>query len=140
MAGTSQAAPHAAGALAVLRAAFPAETAGELIARLQKSGAQIADARNGLTFPRLDLVAASAAPPARLPLAAVRIQKDDIFVQPTGAPLVALCLSDGPLCVEGWQPFVPQLALGGRAAASLRVWARDANGAESMVPLRAQLQ
>ncbi|HET9623940.1 MAG TPA: S8 family serine peptidase [Kofleriaceae bacterium] len=58
MAGTSQATPHVAGALAVLRAAFPAETVDQLVARLATTGKPIRDPRNGLTTPRIDLAAA----------------------------------------------------------------------------------
>ncbi|HET8935967.1 MAG TPA: S8 family serine peptidase [Polyangiales bacterium] len=58
MLGTSQAAPHVAGAIAVVRAAFPGEAVNTSIARLTDSGAAIRDARNGITKRRLDLQAA----------------------------------------------------------------------------------
>ena len=57
--GTSQAAPHVAGAVAVLRAAFPSETLSSTLNRLTSSGVPITDSRNGLTKPRLDLAAAA---------------------------------------------------------------------------------
>lgn len=60
MAGTSQATPHVAGALAVLHGAFPTETPNDLVARLVNSGKPITDQRNGLVVPRLDLAAAAA--------------------------------------------------------------------------------
>ena len=59
MSGTSQAAPHVAGALAVLAAARPTEDANSRINRLQ-TGATITDPRNGVAKPRLDLAAAAA--------------------------------------------------------------------------------
>jgi hypothetical protein len=58
MAGTSQATPHVAGAIAVLRAAFPSDTPDQTLARLQSTGTLITDARNGLTAPRINLSAA----------------------------------------------------------------------------------
>ncbi|SPL72153.1 S8 family serine peptidase [Acinetobacter stercoris] len=69
--GTSQAAPHVAGAIALLRAndvrpldanghiANDAETIDQTIARLQDNGVEITDTRNGLNFRRIDLQAAT---------------------------------------------------------------------------------
>jgi subtilisin family serine protease len=59
MGGTSQAAPHVAGAAAVLRAAFPLESPAETDARLIDNGKPLADPRNGIVTPRLDLPAAA---------------------------------------------------------------------------------
>lgn len=56
--GTSQASPHVAGALAVLRAAYPAESLATAEDRLVSQGTPVTDARNGLTHPRLNLLAA----------------------------------------------------------------------------------
>jgi subtilisin family serine protease len=56
--GTSQAAPHVAGAVAVLRAAFQAETLEQTVSRMTNGGVPVADPYNGLTHPRLDLVGA----------------------------------------------------------------------------------
>jgi uncharacterized repeat protein (TIGR01451 family) len=59
--GTSQAAPHVAGAIAVLRAAFPTETATQIQDRLTNSRVpRVTDPRNHLSFPRLDLLQALA--------------------------------------------------------------------------------
>jgi subtilisin family serine protease len=55
--GTSMATPHVAGAVAVLRAAYPSESVTTLVNRL-KQGALVTDARNGITKPRLNLVQA----------------------------------------------------------------------------------
>lgn len=57
--GTSFAAPMVAGAAAVLRSAFYAETADQTINRLISSGQPVTDARNSVTTPRLNLLAAA---------------------------------------------------------------------------------
>jgi len=57
--GTSQASPHVAGAVAVLRAAFPGESLATTLARLTTKGVAVTDTRNGLVKPRLDLLASA---------------------------------------------------------------------------------
>lgn len=59
MAGTSQASPHVAGAIAVLRAGFPSDTPDQTINRLKSTGKSITDARNQVSTPRIDLAAAT---------------------------------------------------------------------------------
>ncbi|RTL52746.1 MAG: IPTL-CTERM sorting domain-containing protein [Rhodocyclaceae bacterium] len=58
-AGTSQASPHVAGAVAVLRATFPNETIDQIQARLTSTGTPVTDPRNGLVKPRLNLLEAA---------------------------------------------------------------------------------
>lgn len=53
--GTSQASPHVAGALAVLRSAYTSETLAATEARLQTGGSPVLDARTGLSHRRLSL-------------------------------------------------------------------------------------
>jgi len=62
MAGTSQASPHVAGAVAVLRAAYPADSLDQTVNRMTSSGISITDSRNSVTKPRLNLTAAIAPP------------------------------------------------------------------------------
>jgi subtilisin family serine protease len=66
--GTSQASPHVAGAVAVLRSAYPSETIDAITGRLTSSGQPVADPRNGIQKPRLDLLnALGTAPVAVVP-------------------------------------------------------------------------
>lgn len=66
MSGTSQAAPHVAGALALLAAAFPADSADGRVERLLSSGVDVTDPRTGNVFPRLDVGAAFASAPCQV--------------------------------------------------------------------------
>jgi len=58
-AGTSQASPHVAGAVAVLRAKFPTDTLSQMLTRLTSAGTQVLDPRNSITKPRLNLLQAA---------------------------------------------------------------------------------
>jgi len=60
--GTSQASPHVAGAVAVMRSAFPAETLDQTVSRLVTNGVPVTDSRNGIVKPRLALSAAIGSP------------------------------------------------------------------------------
>lgn len=62
MAGTSQASPHIAGAIAVLRSTFPDQSPNETVAQITGAGPPLVDPRNGVTVPRLDLLAAARPP------------------------------------------------------------------------------
>jgi subtilisin family serine protease len=58
MTGTSQASPHVAGALAVIRSAFPNEPLNAIVARITDTGTPITDTRNNVVKRRLDVLAA----------------------------------------------------------------------------------
>lgn len=59
MSGTSQAAPHVAGAAAVVASAFPDLSPSEIEAKLIASGTELRDMRSGRTHPRIELDAAT---------------------------------------------------------------------------------
>lgn len=53
--GTSMAAPHVAGAVAVLKSAKPAASVSEILSALQSTGRPVRDQRNGLVKPRIQV-------------------------------------------------------------------------------------
>lgn len=87
--GTSMAAPHVAGAAALVRAAQPGLDAGQVQALLATEAATVVDSRNGLGFPRLDLglVAAALAGPGELPSIAIA----------SPAPGAVIAVDEGPV-------------------------------------------
>jgi subtilisin family serine protease len=66
MSGTSQAAPHVAGAFALLASAFPADTVDGRLDRLLTSGVDVTDPRTGISFPRIDVGAAFVSAPCQV--------------------------------------------------------------------------
>jgi subtilisin family serine protease len=55
MTGTSQAAPHVAGAVAVMKGRYPALTVDNVVSRFTGTGVPVPDGRNGIVKPRLAL-------------------------------------------------------------------------------------
>ena len=58
MGGTSQAAPHVAGAAAILAQVFPAESPEQWLFRLKANGLMVTDEDNGISTARIDIYAA----------------------------------------------------------------------------------
>jgi subtilisin family serine protease len=58
-AGTSQATPHVAGAIAVLQAAKPSASLGEIVSALRASGRPVRVPKSGWVVPRVDVEAAA---------------------------------------------------------------------------------
>ena len=59
MSGTSQATPHVAASIAILKSQYPGENPDELEARLLRSGVPVVDQANNLSIPRLNILAAT---------------------------------------------------------------------------------
>lgn len=70
--GTSFASPFVSAAIAVLAQAYPSDSANTRASRLIDDGHPVVDHRNGLTFPRIDLLAAQGSPDND-PFAAARV-------------------------------------------------------------------
>lgn len=68
-AGTSMAAPHVAGAWAVLKSHSPDASVDEILAALTSTGVQITDSKSGITKPRIQIDAAISALNTSLPTA-----------------------------------------------------------------------
>jgi len=91
MGGTSQAAPHVAGALAVLRAANPTDTAEASLTRLLAGGTLVTDPRNGVKKPRIALGAAA-------PVACVPKLGAATLAAPAGGATASLALTVAAGC------------------------------------------
>ena len=85
--GTSMAAPHVAGAIAVLRQARPSATVDEIENALKNTGEMISDPKNGIAKPRIDLQAAlNALGPAPATVQLVVVPLNGFTVIPINIP------------------------------------------------------
>ena len=156
MTGTSQASPHVAGAIAVLRSAFPTETPDAIVRRMTSTGVPVKDARNNVTTPRLDLFAALGAPaekPAAPPPGPTgklvinggakytRTAKVSAGVATTGGTATQVCLSTTGSCTawQTWATTVSWTLPAGDGNKVVSAWWKDAKGNVSAVASTASI-
>lgn len=152
--GTSQAAAHVAGAIAVLRAALPQESPEAVVARITGSGPSLTDARNGVATRRLDLQAALDAPAAddapdagkpppadrSPPVASLQIEDGGSYCRSPNVTLTlspsgdggvsSICLSNTDSCTN-WRAYArttPWTLSDGDGVKVVRAWLEDARG------------
>ena len=148
MTGTSQATPHVAGALAVVRAAFPSEPINTSIARLTSTGPNITDARNSIVKHRLDLQAAmngAVTVDTTAPTGSVVINSNAAATGSTSVMLTltgedangvtGMCVSNAATCTS-FEPFAQSKAWtlsSGDGDKTVRVALKDAAGNQTVV-------
>ena len=148
MTGTSQATPHVAGALAVVRAAFPNEPINTSISRLTSTGPNVTDARNNVTKHRLDLQAAmngAVTVDTTPPTGSVLINNNapatgttSVMLALTGQDangVTSMCISNASNCTT-FEPFATSKAwtlLTGDGNKTVRVVLKDAAGNQTVV-------
>lgn len=145
MAGTSQAAPHVAGATAVLQAAHAGESVEDTLSRMLQSGPPTTDSRNSITKPRLDLAEAlvftstdTQPPSGTLQIAGgaavTRTATVTLSFDATDdVGVTEVCLTQTSTCTD-WYAYAPQRAwvlVGGQGSNSVFARFRDAAGNES---------
>ncbi|MBM4254157.1 MAG: hypothetical protein FJ146_19505 [Deltaproteobacteria bacterium] len=111
MSGTSQATPHAAASLAILRSKFQEDSVNDLEARLIATGKMVKDDRSGITKPRIDLTAALAQSTCQITVNPTTVSAS------AGGGTYSVTLSTGSACA--W------------TAASDSDWLQIASGSES---------
>ncbi len=141
MGGTSQATPHVAGAIGVLRGAYPSETSDRTIERMKLGGVNVTDHRNNVIKPRLDLVgalAAGAAPTGTISIAGnaatTRTQSVTLALSASGG-VNQMCLSNSSTCTS-WIAYATSKTWtlsAGTGTKTVTARFRSAPGSESSV-------
>ncbi len=119
MAGTSQAAPHVAGAIALLAAKYPTDSPSKRASRLLSGATSVRDTRNGVTRPRLTLGATVGA-------CSVTVSPEVASFASTGGAQRFSVTTSGSAC--GWSAvglptWVTATALSGASSATFTVTA-----------------
>jgi hypothetical protein len=118
--GTSMAAPHVAGAWAVLKSRLPSATVDQILDALRSTGQPIVDSGNGLTFPRIQVDRAVSALAAFSP----HVTLD--------APMAGAQVASGaPFAVAGWA--IDAAAASGTGVDAIHVYAFPAGGSPSFL-------
>lgn len=160
--GTSQATPHVAGALAVMRQAYPGDTVDALVDRLKATGTQITDHRNNVRTPRINMPAALAdAGQTGIDdsgLAdtggaggdgSLEVNDEDGYVKSTTVPVIIqappgntqMCLSASASC-STWRTVATNAEVAVASGAGEKVisaWFRAGSGQPATTPLQASV-
>ncbi len=98
--GTSMAAPHVAGAFALIRAAISDANTEEILDALQNNGEPVRDYRNGITRTRIDSFAAADAIAPYSDMLQIRARFQLPFpISPVPEPIICLPGEESPFCL-----------------------------------------
>ena len=147
MGSPATATPRVAGALAILAEAYPTESPEDWLERLQESGANVTDLRNGLSFASMDVgeavshTASSGAPSVELTVNAgdtatdSRVVLADLTFTEGSAAVVEMCLANAdygvPAECTDWETLSNPVAWqtsAGQGSKTVAAWVRDETG------------
>ncbi|MCX6071766.1 MAG: S8 family serine peptidase [Chloroflexi bacterium] len=104
MSGTSMAAPHVAGAWAVLKSKAAGATVNQILSALTASGVSVTDTRNSVAKPRIQVDAALVALDGLLTPTATQTETATLTVTPTPSPTATVTLAPTPALTETHTP------------------------------------